>query len=69
VDNRKLNDITKKDCFLFPWIEDTLHMLAGMVLHSGPEEQLLADGPASIQPGEDYDLNGSGAMAVHCHAL
>jgi hypothetical protein len=29
VDYRKLNDVTKKDCFRLPWIEDTLDTLAG----------------------------------------
>jgi hypothetical protein len=28
ADYRKLNDVTKKDCFLLPWIEDTLDMQA-----------------------------------------
>jgi hypothetical protein len=29
VDYRKLNDVTKKDCFPLPWIDDTLDPLAG----------------------------------------
>jgi hypothetical protein len=29
VDYRKLNNLTKKDCFPPPWIDDTLDMLAG----------------------------------------
>jgi hypothetical protein len=28
VDYRKLNDVTKKDCFPLPWINNTLDMLA-----------------------------------------
>jgi hypothetical protein len=29
VDCRKLNDVTRKDCFPLPRIDDTLNMLAG----------------------------------------
>jgi hypothetical protein len=29
VDYRKLNDVTRKDCFPLPWIHDTLYRLAG----------------------------------------
>jgi hypothetical protein len=29
VDYRKLNGVTKKDCFLLPRIDNTLDMLAG----------------------------------------
>jgi hypothetical protein len=28
MDYRKLNDVTKKDCFPLPWIDDTLDTLA-----------------------------------------
>jgi hypothetical protein len=29
VDYRKLNAVTRKDCFPLPWIDDTLYRLAG----------------------------------------
>jgi hypothetical protein len=40
-----------------------------MVLHSGPEERLLAGGSAPGQQGENYILDESRAMTVHDRAL
>jgi hypothetical protein len=58
---------------LFPTAPDWRHSEhAGwrqIVLHSGPEEWLLAGGSASGQQGEDWVLDGSRAIAVHSYAL
>jgi hypothetical protein len=65
-----MNDVTKKDCFALPWIDDTGHAGSSqMVLHSVPKERLLA----SVSPGDRQRevciLEELRAIAVHSYAL
>jgi hypothetical protein len=66
----KLNDVIRKGCFPLPQIDDCGHAgWSQMVLHSGPEERLMAGGSPSRWHGEDCLLNGSRVMAIHSHVL
>jgi hypothetical protein len=69
MDYRKLNDVTKKDCFPLPWIDNTLRNAgwSQMVLHSQSEEQVLASRCTRRRQGENCILDGSRLMAVYHH--
>jgi hypothetical protein len=71
VDYRKLNTVTKKDCFLLPQI-DGHSRHAGwsqMVLHSRSEEQVLVSRCTSRRQEENGILGWSRIMAVYSHAF
>jgi hypothetical protein len=67
---RKLNDVTKKNCFSLPWIENTLDMLAVAKWFSTLD---LKSGYWQVdmhwRQGEDCVLDRSRVMSVHGDAL
>jgi hypothetical protein len=67
IDYRKLNDVTRKDCFQLPRIDSTLNILAGGKWVSNMD--LKSGGSVARQQEEDCVLNGPRAIAVHSHAL
>jgi hypothetical protein len=70
ADNRKLNDITRRPFPTDPhWRHSGHARRSPIILHSGPEERLLADGSASGQQWEDCVLGGLRTIAIHGHAL
>lgn len=66
---RKLNNVMNRDCFPPPRTDNRHAGWSQIVLHSGPEEQIVAGGSASWQQGEDCILDGSRGMAVHTNFL
>jgi hypothetical protein len=70
VDYRKLNEVTKKDCFPLPWINDTLNTLAGAKWFSTLNlKSMYWQVGVHLDNKEKTILNRSRAVAVHSHAL
>jgi hypothetical protein len=71
ADYQRLNNITKKDCFLLPQIDDTLDkltrakQLSTMDLYSGYSQDALHHGNMD----RTGFLHWSGGVTVHCYAL
>ena len=71
VDCRKLNDITRKDAYSLPWIDETLDALGGAAYFSTMEntDMILAGGSRPLGSRQDSVYHVHGTLRVPCHAI
>ena len=71
VDYRKLNDVTRKDAYPLPWIDETLDALGGAAYFSTMENtgRILAGGSRPLGSRQDSVHHVQGTLRVPCHAI
>ena len=69
VDYRRLNEVTSKDAYPLPRIDDTLDTLVGDVYHAGLTEWVLAGGGRRGRLSQDSILYPGGPLRIHGDAV